>query len=294
MNWDVFVFSVNYIRKLITEQKLPKQTKIIMLTNGSLLDEEKAAFIKSSKIEVGLSVDGPEKISDINRRFVSGKPTYKAILKALYLLKKHKIPTMLSITITPDNVTKLPQIVTWAHKNGVKFIGFNPISGGSYSYVSDKMKKEDYDRLLTSNLIKSFKKTSDLGIYEARIGRKVIEFVRKGFIFTECGAINSQLIIHPDGKIGNCHASRKYDVGTVFDPEFSIYNKGEIDAWREALPINKLGCLNCPAISLCGYGCFHNVLEDRGNVLLKDRQGCSYTRELMNLLVWRLYKTSSQ
>jgi radical SAM protein with 4Fe4S-binding SPASM domain len=177
---------------------------------------------------------------------------------------------------------------------GVKFIGFNPMGGESYSYVSEKMDKSDYDRLLAVNLIKAFQRAAKNGIYEARIGRKAIEFVRNGFIFTDCGAVNSQLIIQPDGKIGYCHASRKYDVGSVFNQEFSVYDKGEIKAWREALPINRKGCLTCPAISICGYGCFHHVLEDRGDVSFRDTQTCSYTKKLMQLLIWELYKNTKE
>ncbi len=294
MNWDVFVFSVHYIHRLIAMRKLPKLTKIIMLTNGSLLDEEKAAFIKANHVEMGLSVDGPERFTNSNRRFASGKNPYKSILRAYALLQKHNIPTMLSITVTPENITELPEIVSWAHKIGVNFIGFNPIGGQSYNYVSEKMKKGTYDRLLTKNLLESFRRTSKYGMYEARIGRKVIEFVRRSFIFTDCGAINSQLIIHPDGQIGYCHASRKYDVGSVSDPKFSIYDKGQITTWRNSLPIFRTGCLRCPAISLCGYGCFHHVIEDKGDVAFRDTQCCSYTKNLMDLLIWQLYETDGR
>jgi uncharacterized protein len=293
LNWETFVSSVSYIKQLIEEQRLPKLTKIIMLTNGTLLTEGKAAFIKAHNIEVGLSVDGPAGLTNENRVFASGEGTYKNIMGALALLKKYKIPTMLSITATPDNVTKLSEIVSWAKRSGVKFIGFNPIGGESYSHVAGKMGKQEYDRLLAENLVKAFKKTAKCGMYEARIGRKVIEFVRRGFIFSECGAINSQLIIQPDGKVGHCHASRRYDVGSVFDPDFSVYDKGETKIWRQALPVNKEGCLRCPAISLCGYGCFHNVWEDTGGVSARDKQSCSYTRRLIEMLVWELYKTKN-
>lgn len=294
LNWDVFVFSVDYIHAMIERGSLPRSTKIIMLTNGSLLDETKAAFIKAANIELGLSIDGPAEYTNLHRKYTSGKPAYDTVIDALALIKRHKIPTMLSITVSPDNVAKLPDLVSWAQNTGVESIGFNPIGGKSYGYVSRNMVKVDYDRLLTSSLIKAFRKTSQYGMYEDRIGRKVAVFVKKGFIFSDCGAINSQLVVHPDGKIGYCHASRQYDVGDVSDAAFTIYNKGTIPAWREALPINRDGCMTCPAISLCGYGCFHNVIEEKGDVSFMDRQFCSYTRELMTFLVWELYNASRQ
>lgn len=292
LNWEVFVFSVEYIESLVFDGHLPKTTRIIVVTNGSLLDEEKARFIKSHKISVGLSLDGPKKLNDSNRRTLSGRSAYNQASEALSVLKKFKIPTTFSITVSPDNVGSLRDLVLWAKGIGIKSIGFNPMGGLSYGYVGSKMKKECYDELLVNGIVTSFKKARDLGIYEDRLGRKVTAFVNHDFVFSDCGAINSQLVIQPDGMIGFCHASRAYNVGSVFDEGFLIFDKGQIGKWRSSLPIYNQDCQRCAAVSICGYGCFHNVVEETGSTEKGDKQFCAYTKHFMDFLIWDLYHKS--
>lgn len=61
-------------------------------TNGTLLDEDWARFLKKHNFLVGLSCDGPAEFHDQYRLTKGGKPTFEKVCAAAKLLKKHKVP----------------------------------------------------------------------------------------------------------------------------------------------------------------------------------------------------------
>jgi len=61
-------------------------------TNGVLLDEPWAKFLKAHRFLVGLSIDGPRDVHDAMRVAKGGKPTFDAVMAAAQLLKRHGVP----------------------------------------------------------------------------------------------------------------------------------------------------------------------------------------------------------
>ena len=55
----------------------------MIITNGSLLDEDLALFMKKYNVEVGISLDGPMEINDKMRIQSNGEGTYTKIIKAM-------------------------------------------------------------------------------------------------------------------------------------------------------------------------------------------------------------------
>lgn len=60
-------------------------------TNGVLLDDDWAKFLKANRFLVGLSIDGPEDVHDALRITKRGKPTFNDVMAAAQLLKRHGI-----------------------------------------------------------------------------------------------------------------------------------------------------------------------------------------------------------
>ena len=61
-------------------------------TNGTLLDDEWAPFLRQHHFLVGLSVDGPEELHDAYRVTKDGKPTFRKVMAAARLLHDHGVP----------------------------------------------------------------------------------------------------------------------------------------------------------------------------------------------------------
>ena len=64
----------------------------VIQTNGTLVDDEWAAFLKNFNFLVGVSVDGPEGIHDRFRRHASGRGSYSETVHGLSCLLGHNVP----------------------------------------------------------------------------------------------------------------------------------------------------------------------------------------------------------
>lgn len=288
LNWEVFVDAVLYAENILQGEAL-NGVSYVVVTNGSLVDDEKAAFFAQHNVSVGLSLDGPKEKNDAFRVLAHGQGTYDKIVSALRILQEHGVKVTLSVTINPNIGHNLPGIIRWAKEElGVGSVSFNMVGGGSYAYVGAGLSLAAYDDMVTRGLVDAYKLARTIGLYEDRVSRKAEDFVYHSFRVVDCGAVNNQLVVQPDGSIAFCHASTKYDVGSVHDPEFRIFGHPSIKAWEDVLPIHNPKCHSCPAISICGYGCFHHVVELGRPLAEGDNQFCLHTRRVMNFLVWDL------
>lgn len=80
-------------------------SNISVFTNGTLIDEKFAFFVKESKINLIVSLDGTAEINDLNRIFkVGGNSSYEVVLNNLnkYGLKDKVV---INMVITPSNVS---------------------------------------------------------------------------------------------------------------------------------------------------------------------------------------------
>jgi uncharacterized protein len=73
-------------------------------TNGTLLNEEWAIFLKRHNFLVGLSCDGPRELHDRYRLTRDGQPTHDKVLAAAKLLRKHGVPFNALCVVNNENV----------------------------------------------------------------------------------------------------------------------------------------------------------------------------------------------
>jgi uncharacterized protein len=60
-------------------------------TNGTLLNDEWAAFFKAHDFLIGISLDGPRELHDIYRLDKGGNPTFDRVMRGVRLLQKHAV-----------------------------------------------------------------------------------------------------------------------------------------------------------------------------------------------------------
>ncbi|MBK8934120.1 MAG: anaerobic sulfatase maturase [Chloroflexi bacterium] len=74
-----------------------------MQTNGTLLDDEWAAFFAEHNFLLGISIDGPAPLHDIYRVDKGGKPTFDKVMRGLRLLQKHSVDYNVLTTVNRIN-----------------------------------------------------------------------------------------------------------------------------------------------------------------------------------------------
>jgi uncharacterized protein len=72
-------------------------------TNGTLLDDEWAAFFKEHDFLIGISIDGPRQLHDVYRVDKGGKPTFDKVMRGLRLLQKHGVEYNILTTVNRVN-----------------------------------------------------------------------------------------------------------------------------------------------------------------------------------------------
>jgi uncharacterized protein len=87
---------LDFFRRIVVLQaryKKPDQRiENDLQTNGTLLDDEWAEFLKRNNFLVGLSCDGPRRLHDLYRVNKGGAPTHDKVMDAARLLRKHGVP----------------------------------------------------------------------------------------------------------------------------------------------------------------------------------------------------------
>jgi uncharacterized protein len=89
------LLGLEFFKKIIHYQKLycppVKQISNSIQTNGTLLDDAWCQFFRENYFLVGLSIDGPEDMHDAYRKDRKQRPTFKKVVHAVTLLKKHGV-----------------------------------------------------------------------------------------------------------------------------------------------------------------------------------------------------------
>ena len=101
------LLGLDFFRKVVAlEEKYCKPDQSIgndLQTNGILLNEEWAAFLKQHNFLVGLSCDGPKRLHDRFRVTKGGEPTHDKVMAAARLLKKHGVPFNVLCVVNREN-----------------------------------------------------------------------------------------------------------------------------------------------------------------------------------------------
>lgn len=72
-------------------------------TNGILLDEEWAEFLRQNNFLIGVSIDGPEELHDHHRLDKGDEPTFRRVMASIGLLRRRGVEYNLLCTINDAN-----------------------------------------------------------------------------------------------------------------------------------------------------------------------------------------------
>ena len=294
LNQKTFEASLSEISRLKTEKQLPANTKISVITNGTVLTQKILRLLKRYKVAVSISLDGPKAIHDANRIFRNYKGTFHRVINNLKLLQREGIEVSVSCTINFNNIDNLEKIYCWFIKLGIKTLGFNLLIDVPGNIQVD----ENYAKKATEKIIECFKIGRKKGIYEDRIMRKVKAFVERKLHLVDCGGCGNQIVITPDGRIGPCQAylgRQEYFPGTVQNiQKFNVFEDPLFREWSQRSPFNIPFCSFCEALGLCGGGCPYNAQLKSGSIWEIDPHFCIHSKTILEWLIWDLYKQTRE
>jgi uncharacterized protein len=125
MGLDFFQRSI----ELVERYRKPGTTvEYTIQTNGTLLDDDWAAFFKQHNFLVGISIDGPRAMHDAYRVDKGGQPTFDKVIRGLGFLQKHGVETNTLTTLHHANADHPAEVYRFLRDEcGSRFQQYIPI-----------------------------------------------------------------------------------------------------------------------------------------------------------------------
>jgi SynChlorMet cassette radical SAM/SPASM protein ScmE len=276
-----------------------------ILSNGTLITEEMAAFLASTRRcdSLQVSIDGSIPITHDTFR---GEGTFFRAIEGIKLLQKHNVPVTVRVTIHRQNVMDLENIARLL----LEEIGLPGFSTNSASHMGLCRKNAEQVQLTTAErslamekLLKLTKKfngrisatagplaeaSSWLGMEQTR-GEGKERIPGRGFL-TGCGGPMSKIAVRADGVMIPCGQIPHIELGRINKEDLKEVwqHQPELDRLRERrdIPLSNFefckGCDyinyctgNCPALAYAVFGevnhpspdaCLRRFLEEGGRL----------------------------
>jgi uncharacterized protein len=239
-------------------------------TNGTLLNEDWAAFFKENDFLVGISLDGPAALHDFYRRDKGGHPTFDRVMAGVKLLQARQVEFNILTTVNAANVEHPLAVYRFLRDTvGAQFIQFIPIVELENETGSAEQKEaaissrsitgEQYGRFLIAifdewlsrDVGRVFVQMFDVAL-NAWLGRPagLCVFERtcgRGLALEHNGDIYScDHFVDPKYKLGNIRETHMVKLaGSEKQRQFAL-------AKRDTLPRY---CRECPVLFACNGGC---------------------------------------
>ena len=285
LNKETIKVSLARIEEKKVSGALPPNVNAMIVTNGSLIDDETVSLCQKHEVTVAVGLDGPRALNDGMKIDSNGGGTFDRIVGSINLLVKGGVRTNASVSITPHNIDYIAEYSTFFRSLGVEKFGFNFLKGRLLLELVGRDGLEMYYRQASWNIIEQARCQGKPG-FEYQMEKKQNAFDQKDFFPVDCTCYGNQLVIQPDGQISNCPFCKTW-LGHVrsVEKDFRIWNQPIIKEWRRRLPIYHPG----DAKALSGGGCAWSSTEIMGNPLATDDASQIFAEEVLDELIWSRY-----
>lgn len=259
----------DFFEEVVTLQATyaPKNTIISnsLQTNGTLLNDKWASFLKAYQFLVGVSLDGPKEIHDARRVDSRGQGSFDRVMKGIGYLRRHQVDFNILTVVHKGNVGKAAEMMRFYESEGFDFVQFIPCMDFRAQEINRPgvydITPEEYGRFLCEAFdywyndgeprtsIRFF--DDMLSVYVNREANLCVHRAAcpQTIILEQNGdAFPCDFFIHPDWKIGN--------VGT--DSIDEILSHPLYDTFLKMKPTLPDPCKTCEWKSLCHGGCPRN------------------------------------
>ncbi len=215
LNWETTKFLIKNSRKVNNGQK---NLKITIVTNLTLLDDEKAKFLTDYDVEICVSFDGPKYLHDKNRIFSKNKGTYDSVSKNIEKLNQNfKRNVCLLPTITKHSLKYSKEIIDEYIRRGQESIALRPVNK-----IGNACVNWDVLGYSADEFIAFYKKAMDYilelnkkGIFvRERMANVILQKIlsakdpRYADMMNPCGAGRAQIVYMPNGDCFPCDEAR--------------------------------------------------------------------------------------
>ena len=243
-------------------------------TNGLCINEEWANFLADNHFLVGLSLDGPPALHDLNRRDHRGTGTADRVLNTAHLFDKYHVEYNILCVVTGKNAREIRKIYHYYRQNKFDYLQFIPclepmdqVRGKERYHLS----VDDYGEFL----IKIF----DLWYEDLKNGHYVsirhidnwigILLGQRPEACSMNGRCSIQFVVEGDGGVYPCdfYVTDEWKLGNVNTDTFAqmLRSPNAQEFIKASIPLPD-ECRVCPILNLCRNGCRRDRLMTETNM----------------------------
>ncbi len=258
---------LDFYKKLIEFVEVHNHHKVqvnyAIQTNGYRIDEAWAQFFHDNQFLVGLSMDGPKDIHDLNRLDHSRVGTFKKVKAAADLFTKHKVEFNI-LSVVNKAVAKHPKkIYNFFKKHNYRYLQFIPCLdelGVKPGQAKHSLSPADYGNFLCHLFdvwYEDFMKNDYVSI---RMFDNLVQMIL-GYPPESCdmmGVCGVNAVIEADGSVYPCdfYVLDEWKIGQIMEDDFEAiktHKKGH--KFVQDSMEKEDACKNCDFFPLCRSGC---------------------------------------
>ncbi|HEY5506860.1 MAG TPA: radical SAM protein, partial [Coriobacteriia bacterium] len=268
--------------------------RFALTTNGTMVDEESAAWCAQEMATVGVSIDGGDAAHDRHRRTASGAPSAETAWRGLRMLLAADADVVVNQTLNPDTVDDLAAGVERLVEAGVRRISHGMNMRVQWPEPALELLRAQY--MVLGERYATWLERD--GVIIAPFDDAIRSHIEGGTERRGIGcAGNDSVLVLPDGRLAPCDAF----IGAV-DPDAWVIGDVDRGAVRVPAVLEQAtrreggGCGACALRARCMRSCHCRNLLGTGDPSRVPAAWCAYTAmttEVADRVAGELYAAGS-
>lgn len=313
-NWDTVRFAIEYARE--KNKAFGKELWFSLVSNLTLMDDDKLAFLCAPDVQVCTSVDGPEDVHDWNRKRLGEVGSFADVTRWIRRFREAYAERGLDpglfhvealMTVTRRTLGRARDVVDTYVDLGLPSVHVRSLN--PYGFAASAWRQIGYG---VDEFLAFHTEVLDLVLERARDGVDLREHVSALFLTklltpddpnhldlrSPCGAAIGQIAYDHDGRVFTCDEGRMlarmgddaFAIGRVDDKLKDVLRHPTVRAMAVASTIESLpGCSTCAYQPFCGVCPIHAWVSQRDLFGQQPRSDlCRLRRGQLEMLLRRL------
>jgi uncharacterized protein len=288
LNWPL----IEKVAEHFAHLTAPRTGGLHITTNGTLLTDDRCAFLKRFGFSHIVSLDGPPHIHDQLRKKHDGSGSFEDVMAGLNLMRKHQLTANLTLRATFSPQTADSLLERTEYLNGLMYQGFASHVSVEPAFLTESICVDrsgvEYgmERMadLTERMRPLYRQVGDFLVAQVQTGHRpsfhnITQLIKRLFYCegspSDCGAGMGSLSVDPEGKVYACHRTTNTQIGSL---QLGGIDEAARCQWADNRYYVRERCPTCPIRSICGGGCREESLCDSGNIHKPTEVGCTFKR----------------
>lgn len=266
---------------LYASRKWKGEKSFLLVTNGTLIDEQKAKWFKRNNFKIAISFDGPKDIQDKIRPMRCKGSSYDSCLRGMCFLQKEGVSFSIRSTLTMENISRIKeiQIVASLFDASLKVEPVTQTGRGEFNVPP----------IAPEEFLREYSSAKE---YSKSFGHKIRTSYDRDLLplSNYCGGNGRIMCVLPSGEISSCTRvtkesddfSDKFFIGKIGNGKLYLY-EDRLSELRNLSVSNFEQCRDCFAKWYCAGGCHHTRLS---HGMIIPEQHCTIAKNMLwqNLL----------